>query len=128
MIRFIIRTVITAAVFAFILPLIPGIDFHGNFGTAVVAALVFGILGWLVDLVAKLITGVLTVTTLGLALLILIPLWMLGFWILPAIALRLVADAMPHYMHVHGWIPAIEGGFVMLLLGAMTSERPMGKK
>jgi uncharacterized membrane protein YvlD (DUF360 family) len=124
MIRFIARLLLTAAVFAFILPMIPGIDFHGNFGAAIVAALVFGILGWLVDLVAKLVTGILTITTLGLGLLVLIPLWILGFWILPAVALRLVADAMPNYVHVHGWIPAIEGGLVMLVLGAVTSQRP----
>ena len=29
--RFILKLVISAAVFALVLPMIPGIDFHGNF-------------------------------------------------------------------------------------------------
>ena len=50
--RFILKLVITAAIFAFILPMIPGIDFHGSFWAAMLLAFFFGIILWLVDLVA----------------------------------------------------------------------------
>lgn len=123
MVRATIRFLICAAVFAFILPLIPGIDFHGNFAVAILAALVFSIVGWLVDVAAVLISGVITVTTLGFALLWLIPLWILGFWLLPAVTLKIMADLMPTYLTVKGWIPAIEGGLVLLVIGALTGER-----
>ena len=121
MIRFIARILLTAATFHFILPLIPGIDFHGNFGIAVVAALVFGFIGWLVDLIAVALTAFFTIGTLGLGLLILVPLWLFGFWLLPAVTLKVVADIMPTQLAVGGWIPAIEGGLVLLLVGAITS-------
>jgi uncharacterized membrane protein YvlD (DUF360 family) len=121
MTKFIVRILLTAVTFAFILPMIPGIDFHGNFGIAIVAALVFGIIGSLVDLLAKTLTALFTITTLGLGLLILIPLWVLGFWILPAISLHVLADFMPQHVRVEGWMPAIEGGLVLLVVGAITS-------
>jgi uncharacterized membrane protein YvlD (DUF360 family) len=121
MIRFFVRIALTALVFMFVLPLIKGIDFHGSFGVAMVAALAIGIIGWLIDLLVLLIGAALTIGTLGLALLVLIPLWLLGFWILPAIALKVLADFMPTYLTVRGWVPAIEGGLVLFLLGIITS-------
>ena len=121
MFRFVARTLITAFTFAFILPQIPGIDFYGNFGTAVVASVLFGVLGSLVDFAAVTLTALFTITTLGLALLVLIPLWVFGFWILPAVSLKLLADVMPQYLKVAGWIPAIEGALVLLVIGSVTS-------
>src|SRR4051812_18001395 len=95
MLRALIRFLLSAAAFAFVLPLIPGIDFHGNFGMAIVAALIFSILGFFVDLSAKLVSALFAVASLGLALLWLVPLWIFGFWLLPAVTLKLVADVMP---------------------------------
>lgn len=122
MIRVLVRFFLTALTFAFILPMINGIDFHGNFVAALGLALVFGIMVWLVDILAVTLTAALTIGTLGLALLWLIPLWLLGFWLLPAVALKLVADFMPAYFTVMGWGPAILGGLVMLLIGTLTSH------
>ncbi len=61
-----------------------------------------------------------TVSTLGLALLVIIPLWILGFWILPALALLLVSDMMPNTLTIVGWLPATFGGLVMLVIGMIT--------
>jgi uncharacterized membrane protein YvlD (DUF360 family) len=122
--RLVVRLVLTAIAFAFLLPLIPGIDFHGNFGAALVLAVLFSIMSWIVDLAAMLLSAVLTVSTLGVALLWLIPLWILGFWLLPAVTLLLVSDFMPSYVSVSGWMPAVFGGLVMLLIGAVTSSVP----
>lgn len=126
MLRALIRFLLSAAAFAFVLPHIPGIDFHGNFGIAILAALIFSVLGFFVDLSAKLISALFTVASLGLALLWLIPLWIFGFWLLPAVTLKLVADLMPTNLSVAGWIPAAEGGLVLLIIGALTGGR--GKK
>lgn len=49
------------------------------------------------------------------------PVWIVGFWILPAVALRLVSDFMPGYLQVSGWIPAILGSLVLMLIGMVTS-------
>jgi len=89
---------------------------------------VFSIVGWLVDLLAKLLSALWAIGTMGLALLILIPLWILGFWLLPAVTLKLVADMMPAHLTVSGWIPAIEGGLVMMIIGALTTFGGRSKK
>lgn len=119
--RMIIRILLTAAAFTFVLPMIHGIDFHGNFGAALVLALAFAVMLWLVDLAAVALSAVLTIGTLGAALLWLIPVWILGSWLLPAVALRLLSDVMPSYLTVTGWMPAIFGGLVMLVIGILTS-------
>jgi uncharacterized membrane protein YvlD (DUF360 family) len=122
MIRWVVRLLLTAAVFAFILPLIHGIDFHGNFMAAVCLAFVFSIMVWIVDVIAITLTTVLAIGTLGIALLWLVPIWLLGFWFLPAIALKLVSHFMPAYLTVSGWIPAILGGLIMMVIGTLTSS------
>ena len=122
MIRALIRFLASAAAFQFLLPMIPGIDFHGNFAVALGAALVFSIVGWFVDLAAMALSAILTVSSFGMALLWLIPLWIVGFWILPAVTLSVVAHLMPTHLTVNGWFPAAMGGLVMLILGALTSK------
>src|SRR5271170_4039408 len=102
MLRFILKLVFTALVFIYVLPMIPGIVFHGNFVAALILAFFFGIMLWLVDLLAMTISAMLTVGSLGLALLILIPLWIFGFWLLPAVALKLLADFFPTDLVITG--------------------------
>lgn len=113
---------LTAAAFAFILPLIPGISFHGGFLTAILISLLFGVMLWITDVVAVALSAVITIGSLGMALIWLIPLWILGFWLLPAVALKLVADFMPGNLTVAGWIPAILGGLIMMFIGLVTAD------
>ncbi len=122
MVRFILKLVLTALVFTSILPLIPGIAFHGGFLTGILLAFFFGIMLWLVDLLAMAISAMLTIGSLGLALLFLIPLWIFGFWLLPAVALKFLAHFFPTYLTIAGWLPAIWGGLIMLFVGVVTSS------
>lgn len=115
---------LTGFVFFAILPLIQGINFHGNFLIALLLAFFFGLMLWVVDLLAIFISTLLTISSFGLALIWLISLWILGFWLLPAIALKLVADFFPAYFSVSGWTPPILGGLVMMLVGIFTSNLP----
>src|SRR5579872_6537524 len=120
--RFILKLLFTAVVFAVVLPMIPGINFHGNFLAAILLAFFFGIMLWIVDLLAVTISAMLAITSLGLALLWLIPLWILGFWLLPAVALKWVADFFPNYLTISSWTAAALGGLLMLLVGIITSS------
>lgn len=119
--RYLLRLVLIAATFDFIFPMIPGISFHGSFLHALAVGVLFAFLGWVVEALAVALSAVLTVGTLGMALLVLIPAWILGFWLLPALALRWVADIMPATLSFTGWLPAILGGLLMLLIGVATS-------
>lgn len=120
--RLLIRIILKALAFAFLLPAIPGIAFHGNFVIAICLAIFFSLMQWVVELIAMAITAYLTISTLGLGLLVMIPMWILGFWLLPAIALKLVSDFMPQFLAVMGWGPAILGGLVLLVIGLITSS------
>ncbi len=120
--RFVFRLLLLACAFDFFLPMLPGVQFHGNFLHAIGAGLFFSILAWLVEVIAISLSAFLTITTLGVALILLIPVWLIGFWLLPALVLKLTADLLPQYLTIIGWSPAIWGGFLMLLIGAMTSD------
>ncbi len=121
MTRYLIRLALIASAFYFLFPMIPGVQFHGNFVYALLAGALFAFLGWIVESVAIAISAVLAIGTLGLALIVLIPAWLLGFWLLPAVGLKLVADFMPATLMFSGWMPAIWGGLIMLVIGIVTS-------
>ena len=119
--RYLLRLLLIAATFYFLFPMIPGVQFHGSFIHALLAGALFAFIGWIVEVLAIAISAILTIGTLGMALFLLIPAWLFGFWLLPAVALRLVADFMPSTLNFSGWIPAIGGGLIMLIIGIATS-------
>lgn len=118
---FLIRLALIACAFYFVFPLIPGVQFHGNFLHAIGVGVLFGFLGWVVESIAIALSALLTIGTLGMALLVLIPAWIVGFFLLPAVVLRCVADVMPASLSFTGWEPAIWGGLIMLVIGVATS-------
>lgn len=120
--RLLVRIVVTALAFVWILPLIDGIQFRGSFFEALFLAVLFGVMVWLVDAIAIALSAITTISTFGAALLWLIPLWVLGFWLLPAVALKMVSDIMPHTLVIHGWFPSILGGLVLMFIGLITSR------
>lgn len=118
--EFLIRLALKAAAFVFLLPMIGGIAFHGSFIGALCLAIAFSLMLWGVEVGAMALSAYLTVMTFGVALLVLVPAWLLGFWLLPAFALKLVADLMPQYFSVAGWGPAILGGLLMMVVSMVT--------
>jgi uncharacterized membrane protein YvlD (DUF360 family) len=128
MTNLLIRLVLIAGAFYFVLPMIQGIEFHGSFVHAIVAGFIFALVGWGCETLAIILSTVLAIGTFGLALLILIPAWMLGFWLLPAVALKVLADMMPATLTISGWGPAIWGGLVMLFIGVITSGKIRNRK
>jgi hypothetical protein len=119
--RYLVRIVLLAAAFDFIFPMIPGIGFHGTFVHAIGAGILFAFLGWVIESLAIALSAILTIGTFGMALLVLIPAWLFGFWLLPAVVLRYTADVMPGTLSFTGWLPAIYGGLIMLVIGIATS-------
>jgi hypothetical protein len=118
--NYFIRLVLIAGAMYFLFPHISGVEFHGSFVHALLAGALFAFLGWLVEFAAIALSAVLTIGTLGMALIVLLPAWLFGFWLLPAAVLRLVANFMPQTLSFEGWIPAIWGGLIMLVIGILT--------
>lgn len=117
---FLVRVLLLSLAFHFILPLIQGIEVGGGYTVSLGLALLFTVLGYAVTWIATTITALLTLGTFGMALLVLIPVWLLGFWIIPASALMLTAELMPAYLSISGWMPAIWGGLITLIIGIAT--------
>ena len=117
MLKLLWRVLLSALAIYFVLPHIDGISFHGNFPQAIALGAVFALISWLVSLLAVWLTAVLGLATLGLALIVLVPLWVFGWWLLPAITLDVVARLMPEFLTVSGVVPCILGGLVMLFVG-----------
>lgn len=122
MTRLLLRVVLSALAFLFVLPHIGGIQFHGNFVEAVGIGAGFALLTWLVGRIAAWLSAIFAVGTLGLGLLIVVPLWLFGFWALPGIALKVLADLAPAYLSVPTWGAALVGGLVMFFINLFTAE------
>lgn len=118
----ILKLLLTSLSFMFIFPLIPGITFHGGFGTAFWLSLLLGLMLWIVDLIALALGAFFTISSFGLALLWIVPLWILGFWLLPAFALKMLAEVVPGSLTIHGFLPAVYAGLVMLIIGTLTKS------
>jgi hypothetical protein len=90
-------------------------------------AFLFCVLAWAISTLAAVITTVFAISTFGLALLVFIPLWVIGFWIFPIFILKLVATLSPQYITIDGWIPAIWGGMILFFVGVITDALNIGK-
>lgn len=119
---FLVRLILTACAFYFLLPMVPGFHLHGNFLHALATGFIFSLLVWLVEFLAISISIFLTITSFGTAIIFLAPVWLIGFWFFPAVVLKLTAQLLPQYLTIDGWIPAILGGFTILLISALTSD------
>ncbi len=118
----IFRILLSALAFMYVLPLISGIEFNGGFLTAVGMAILFGVMFWLVDLLAVTISAVLAIGTLGVALLWLIPFWILFFWLIPVAALIAVSSIAPSALFIANSTAAVLGGLVLLAISLTTSD------
>lgn len=123
MVNYLIRLGLISSAFYFLFPMIPGIQFHGNFFHALAAGVLFAFFGWVVESIAIALTAVLTFGTFGLALLVLVPAWILGFWLIPAAVLMYLSGILPGTLSFTGWVPAIWGGLIMLCIGIATSGK-----
>jgi hypothetical protein len=118
-----IRLALIASALVFVFPLIPGVQFHGNLSHVFGFGVLFGFWGWVVESFAKALRALLTIGTLGMALLVLIPRATLLFFLLPALVLRCVAEVVPGYLSFTGWESVIWGGLIMLAIGVATSAQ-----
>ena len=107
--HFLLRLLITAIVFYCLPYFVPGIHVS-NFVAAVVAALIFGIVNAIIRPIVLVLTLPLTVVTLGLFVIIVNALmFWLATWISPG-------------FKVDGFVPALEGGIIMMIVGLVTNH------
>lgn len=83
--------------------LVPGFEIHG-FGTALIAAIVIGLVNATLGFVLKILTLPLTIVTFGLFL-----------FVINAIMLKLAAALVPGFA-VYGFLPALVGAIILSLI------------
>lgn len=107
--NFLIRLLVNGIAFYCIARYVPGVHASG-FGTAILAAFIFGIVNAVVRPLLIVLTLPLTILTLGLFLIIVNALmFWLATWIAPG-------------FKVDGFIPALEGGIIVMIVGLLTSH------
>jgi putative membrane protein len=104
MLRLIVHWVLSAGALIITEKLVPGFEIR-NFATALVAALIIGLLNATVGLVLKIITIPISILTFGLFLLVINGLMILA------------TSSIVRGFHVNGIIPAFWGAVVLALLG-----------
>jgi putative membrane protein len=101
--RHLIRWLINAISLLIVAHFVPGFEVHG-FGSALIAALVFGFVNSTLGLILKILTFPLTILSFGLFLII-----------INAIMLKFAAAVSPGFV-VHNWSAALMGAFLLTLI------------
>jgi len=117
MIKFAIRILLSALVFTYIFPKIGGVHFSGAFWPE---GILYGVLMAAVSWVFVKLVQLFVVGTLGLGALIVIPFYLFGFWLIPALQLQALAHFFPQHLAFDGWGGAIIGGLVLMLVNLLT--------
>lgn len=95
--------------------IVPGISFHGNWVTLVLAGIIFAFLNAVIRPIAIFLSIPFLILTLG-----------LFYFVLNGLLLYLASGLIPGY-HVSGLVPAILGGLVLMvanwILGAIFRDR-----
>ncbi len=122
MIKFIIRILLSALAIMYVLPVLRGVQFHGDFLIACGLGIFFSILLALVEVVAAFLSTIWTLSTFGLALLFLIPMRLFCFWVLPTVSLLLMAHFLPKVLSISNWFSAGIAAVILLIIGLITRD------
>ncbi len=125
--KFIIAVLLQAVAF-YVLNLIPGIHFTGSFWNAICYALGFALVSIVVNIFLMAATAGFGIATRGLGLIIAAVLYMLGWWIIPAIQLEVLGWWFPKHFSVDGFGYAILGGLVLLVVNLFIKALTGGGK
>jgi len=106
MVRILLHWLLSAIALLLTSKLVPGFEIH-SLTTALIAAVVIGLLNATVGLILKIVTFPISILTFGIFLLVIN-----GLMILVA------SDIVPGF-HVTGMLPAFEGAAILALLGVL---------
>lgn len=117
--NFVVTLLVDALLIAFVLPHLKGFQFSGKFWPqGLLYALGLQAMGLLIGLAV----AAAAVFTLGMALIIIVPALILGFWLLNAIQLKLLAHFFPAYLKLEGWKPAILAGLALMVVDMLVGS------
>lgn len=115
MISFLLRSTVLAAIFCFVLPhFAPGVAFHGEFFPGgILWAMVFSVVANLTVLAILGAAGIFAIAAGGVALIFEFFAFLLGFWLIPALQLQVMAYFFPAQFTVDSWGAAIWASLII---------------
>jgi uncharacterized membrane protein YvlD (DUF360 family) len=113
MIHYLIYLAILATALYALIPQIPGVEYHGGFVISLLVVLSFVVAQKIIRMFLKTLSFLATLSTFGLAQLVILPSRLIGFWLIPAAILKVVASFPDSNLRFHGWVPAIVSGLVL---------------
>jgi uncharacterized membrane protein YvlD (DUF360 family) len=123
LLHFILRILLNASAFVYVFPMLKGLQFHGDFFIACAFGIFFSIVLSIIEVIAAFLSTVWTLSTFGLALLILIPLRLFCFWLLPTLVLFLIAHIFPNIFSIQNYISATWAAVILVAIGIITRDR-----
>lgn len=120
MIRFILNVLLTALAFSFLMPLLGGIHFSGSFGNAIVYSLLLGLVSIVVNIALLAATAAFGIATAGAGAVLMFFLYLLGFWLIPAIQLEVLAWWFPKHLQIDSFGYAILGSLILMVINFLT--------
>lgn len=124
---FLLEVLLIAVVFHVVLPKIPGASFSGSFFAALVWAFVFTFILSLVEIGIAFAALAFGLATLGFGFVLVIFAFLLGFWLVPAIALKAMANLFPAVFTFRTWRAAILAGLCILAVEMVVGDsEPLG--
>ena len=122
MLRYTVATLLSAVCLNFVFGQIPGFSFTGGFGLALLLAALLSTTAVFFKAVGKAMTLTFNIRTAGRASFVLVPVWLLGIWLVPALELLLTAKFFPQLLSVQGLSAAMTAAGFLTLLQAATNN------
>jgi hypothetical protein len=85
--------------------------------------ILFSILLALLEVLAAFLSTIWTLSTFGLALLVLIPMRLFCFWVLPTVSLLVMAHFFSKVLSFGNWFSAAIAAIILLIIGWLTRDR-----
>jgi hypothetical protein len=118
--RFLISTLLSAAAFLLVFPHLQGVSFEGGIFAALLMALVTAGTALFFRTAGRALTLTLRIRTVLPASAVLIPVWLLGVWLVPAAELSAFGHLFPSALALAGWKAALTASGVLLLINIGT--------
>lgn len=118
--RFLTSTLLSAAAFLLVFPQLQGVSFSGGLFAALFLALLTAGTALFFKTAGRALTLTLRIRTVLPATAVLLPVWLLGIWLLPAAELRAFGYFFPSTLALAGWHSTLLASGVLLLINIAT--------
>ena len=118
--RFLLTVLLSTAIVCLVFPHVAGVSFAGGILAACGFALATAGTAAFMKTVGRALTLTLRITTVLPAVLVLLPVWLLGVWLLPALELKMFAAAFPQAISFQGWGALLSASALLLAPTVLT--------